>query len=215
MDNRILREACRYMGYGSKEPSKEELVRIQDCFGQLEAISHPRFLYRSFPLSFPLDGSIEAAGCRIKSRNLQKNLTGCHEVLFFAATLGSGVDVLLHRYSKVEISRAVIMQAVSAAMLEAFCDEKNRRLKEEYGARSLYLRPRFSPGYGDFSLEFQKDFFRVMDCQKQIGISLTESLLMTPSKSVSALIGVSKQPAGCILEGCEACENKNCAYQRC
>ena len=83
MDNRILKEACRYMGYGSKEPSKEELVRIQDCFGQLEAVSHPRFLYRSFPLSFPLDGSIEAAGCRIKSRNLQKNLTGCHEAVSY------------------------------------------------------------------------------------------------------------------------------------
>ena len=214
MDGHILRETYRYLGYGKREPEEKEKEQILDCIRELTPALSPRFLYREFPLSILPDGSINVTFCVIKSRNLAKNLGGCHKILFFAATLGSGVDVLLHRYSRLQISRAVIMQAASAAMLEAFCNEKNNLLKERYEAQGLYLRPRFSPGYGDFPLEFQRDFFRIMNCQKEIGLSLTDSLLMTPSKSVSALIGVSKTPTPCLLEGCEACGNMECPYRR-
>ena len=51
--------------------------------------------------------------------------------------------------------------------------------------------------------------------QKEIGVSLTESLLMMPSKSVTAVIGVTAQKQGCVLHGCEVCEQApHCAFSR-
>ena len=214
MNQHVLREVYRYLGYGKKEPSSQEKAQIESCIEEVKKAASFRFFYRSFPLSFLPDGSMETAGCRIASKNLRKNLDGCTQVIFFAATLGSGVDVLLRRYSSLSVSKAVIIQAAAAALLEEECNEKNQWLKEQYASRSYYLRPRFSPGYGDFPLAFQKDFFRVMNCQKEIGLSLTDSLFMAPSKSVTALIGLSPKPSPCILEGCEVCEAKNCPYRR-
>ena len=53
----------------------------------------------------------------------------------------------------------------------------------------MFFKPRFSPGYGDLSLEVQKEIFSLLDCPRKIGVSLGDSLLMTPSKSVTAIIG--------------------------
>ena len=106
------------------------------------------------------------------------------------------------------------MQAAAAAMVEAYCNELNVGWKKEYLGRGLYLRPRFSPGYGDFPLSVQKGILDGLEAGKRIGITLTEGFLMMPSKSVTAVIGVSKTPSSCTVEGCEACEKKNCAFRR-
>jgi len=181
---------------------------------ELLAAASLKCIYRAFPLTLLPENEIDFTVFRTKSRNLSKNLADCEEVLLFAATLGTGVDVLLHKYTRLQMSRAVIMQAAAAAVIEEYCDQENRRLKQEYEARGFYLRPRFSPGYGDFSLECQKDITTVLETPKRIGIMLTESLLMTPSKSVTAVMGVSKKPYRCEIKGCESCGKKDCAYRR-
>ena len=149
-----------------------------------------------------------------QSKSLERNLKDCERVLLFAATLGSRVDVLLHRYNMIQMSKAVVMQAASVAMLETFCDEQNQKLKEEYEEKGWYLRPRFSPGYGDFPLECQRQIAPALELNKRIGVTLTDSLLMAPSKSVTAVIGVSRLPRNCTVQGCEACAKRDCAYRR-
>ena len=106
------------------------------------------------------------------------------------------------------------MQAAAAAMVEAYCNELNAMWKKEYLEKGLYLRPRFSPGYGDFPLSVQKQILDGLEAGKRIGITLTEGYLMMPSKSVTAVIGVSRTPAACVIEGCEACGKKDCAFRR-
>lgn len=88
-------------------------------------------------------------------------------------------------------------------------------MEKEYLEKGLYLRPRFSPGYGDFPLSAQKEILDGLEAGKRIGITLTEGYLMMPSKSVTAVIGVSRTPAACTIEGCEACGKKDCAFRRC
>ena len=135
-------------------------------------------------------------------------------MILFAATIGEGADLLARKYGRINVAKAVVMQAAAAAMIETFCDEENEKLRAEAAEKGLYLRPRFSPGYGDFSLNHQRDFARVLEMQKTVGITLTESLLMLPSKSVTAVIGVSKQDARCVLSGCESCRNAGCTFRR-
>lgn len=151
---------------------------------------------------------------RTESRSLSRNLKDCEQVILFAATLGTEADSLIRKYSKLQMSKAVTMQAAATAMIESYCDEINTELKETFEKKGLYLRPRFSPGYGDFPLECQRDITAVLETAKRIGIMLTDSLLMTPSKSVTAVMGVSRKPHRCEVRGCELCSKTDCAYRR-
>ena len=106
------------------------------------------------------------------------------------------------------------MQAAAAAVIEAFCDEENEQLRKEAAAEELYLRPRFSPGYGDLSLGCQRDFLNLLKAQKNIGLTVTDSGLMVPVKSVTAIIGISRENNACHLQGCEICPKTDCSFRR-
>ncbi|WP_442855503.1 vitamin B12 dependent-methionine synthase activation domain-containing protein [Clostridium sp. Marseille-P2415] len=208
------REIRRYLGYGINEGDETVNALIEECLRELTAAASPKSISRAYPLKLLPEDGIDFTVFQAKSRNLSRNLKDCGQVILFAATLGTGVDVLLHKYTKLQMSKAVTMQAAAAAMIEEYCDEENRILKQEYEARGLYLRPRFSPGYGDFPLECQRDITAVLETPKRIGVMLTDSLLMTPSKSVTAVMGVSGKPYRCEVKGCEECAKTDCAYRR-
>lgn len=209
------REIYRYLGIkGQQEPDQQTKDLVEDCLGELERSVNCRSFYRRYPLTLLPDSELDFTCFKVKSRALSRNLKDCQEVILFAATLGAGVDLLLRRYSRLSMSRAVVLQACAAARIESYCNEINDKLKAEAAEEGLYLRPRFSPGYGDLPLSCQPDFCRVLEAEKTVGITLTESFLMMPSKSVTAVIGVSKIASGCVKEGCEVCSNKNCLYRR-
>lgn len=208
------KEILRYLGYGSHEAEPQVLDLIRDCGRELEAAAQRRFLMREFPLKLSEDGTIDGGCFCVKSRNLAKNLRGCEKILVMAVTLGSGVDRLLARYGKLSMARAVVLQAASAAMIEDCCNELCREWRAEYEKKGLYLRPRFSPGYGDFPLSCQEQILGGLEAGKRLGITLTDSFLMMPSKSVSAVIGVSRKQEFCHEEGCEACGKRDCLYRR-
>ena len=208
------KEVRRYLGYGIQDGDDAVNGLIEECIKELSKGATFKCISRTYPLKLLPDGEIDFTVFQTRSRNLSKNLADCSQVILFAATLGTGVDVLLHKYTKLQMSKAVIMQAAAAAMIEEFCDEENQKLKIEFEAQGLYLRPRFSPGYGDFALECQRNITAVLETSKRVGIMLTDSLLMTPSKSVTAIMGVSEKPYRCEVKGCESCGKTDCAYRR-
>ena len=208
------RELLRYLGCkGGAAPDANIEELIGECKRELEQAASPRVTWREYPLTIR-NHVIDMTCLQTQSKSLERNLKDCEQVLLFAATLGSQVDVLLHRYGMIQMSKAVVMQAASVAMLETFCDEKNQQLKEEYEKQGWYLRPRFSPGYGDFPLECQRKIAPALELGKRIGVTLTDSLLMAPSKSITAVIGLSRLPRNCTVQGCEACAKRDCAYRR-
>ncbi|MCD7908599.1 MAG: Vitamin B12 dependent methionine synthase activation subunit, partial [Clostridium sp.] len=148
------REVLRYMGCKGQQ-SQAVMELVEDCLAQLGNACEPRHLTAAFPLALSGDGEIDGGCFHTRSKNLARNLADCHSIIVFAATLGTGADHLIHKYSRLEMSRAVVMQAAAAAMIEEYCDQVCSTLKAEYEARGEYLRPRFSPGYGDFPLECQ------------------------------------------------------------
>ena len=208
------REVYRYLGYRGAEPDETVKDAVRRCGAELEQAARPAWLTRIFPLTFPEEDVISFAGLSVRSRNLAKNLRGCREICLLAVTLGSGVDRLLARTQLIRMSDAVILQAAAASMTEELCDRVCRDLAGEMEEKQLFLRPRFSPGYGDFSLEWQKELIRLLDAPKRIGLTLTEGLLMSPSKSVTAVIGLSPEKSACVPAGCEACGKRDCPYRR-
>ena len=130
--------------------------------------------YGEFPVSF-----FDSVG----SKGLKNHLEGCNKAVIFAATVGIGIDRLIARYASISPTKSLLFGAIGAERIEALCEIFNK----EYGGA------RFSPGYGDLPLEFQKEIFRALDCPRKIGLSLNESMLMSPSKSVTAIIGVKNE----------------------
>ncbi len=208
-------EILRYLGYKSGQtPGSDVEQRIYVCVSKLCEVIEPRSVYRGFQLTYQGGGELDIDGLHIQSFNLARNLKGCEAVYLMAATLGVETDRQIARASALRMSDAVIYQAVAAAYIEACCDEVNDNIRREAGEEGLYCRPRFSPGYGDFPVEHQKDFVRLLDTHRKIGLSVTESCLLVPTKSVTAVIGVSREQQPCHRKGCEACGKTDCAFRR-
>ncbi len=207
------RETLRYLGYKNQAADGAVLTLVSQCWEELDRTASPRSFWREYPLTAAGD-EIDTGVFQTRSSALGRNLRGCERILVFAASLGAGVDLLLQRYEKLQMSKAVVMQAAAAAYLENYCDSVNEELRQRYEADGWYLRPRFSPGYGDFSLECQTAIVAALEAGKRVGITLTDSLLMVPSKSVTAVIGVGRTPLACEVRGCEACGKKDCEFRR-
>ncbi|MCQ2538563.1 MAG: hypothetical protein MJ124_09205 [Lachnospiraceae bacterium] len=121
-----------------------------------------------------------------KSISLKKHLEGCKKIIAMAATLGAEADRLRIRAAAVSQLNELIYDALGTEGIESVCDQFCNEVGRKYGN----LTPRFSPGYGDLALEYQKDMIMMLDTQKRIGVTLLDSLLMTPTKSVTAFVGI-------------------------
>lgn len=208
------RQLLWYLGCRGQDPGPAVDRKIAQVCGELEKNADPALFYLRYPLERDPRGYPVIAGVRIPSENLRKNLAGCGSVLLLAATLGAATDRLLYRYGQTDVAGQAVLQAASAALLEAFLDREQDRARAQAAKEGLYLRPRFSPGYGDFALESQRWIFDLLKPDKRLGITLTSGLLMIPSKSVTALAGLSGKDIGCRKNGCEECALKACAFRR-
>lgn len=206
-----VNEILRYLGYGKSGATEDVLNIIKKCLAEMDAVVSFKACYKKFPLTSQ-NGFLEFGGMKISSKSLEKNLNGCRYVIAFAATIGIMADRVIKKHSALSSSFALVADATGTAYIEAWCDLLCERFKAM--EKGSFLRPRFSPGYGDFSINCQPMLLNALDAPRKVGISLTDGLLMVPSKSVSAIIGVSDFDAGCTAQGCEACDNKGCEFRR-
>ena len=208
------REIIRDLGYKKVQPDEQGMSLIHQCMAEVERIAQPRHIQRRLELTHTEAGKMQAGGLELVSRSLEKNLKDCSEVIFFAATLGHEVDRLMERYLKLNITKAAVLQATAAEAIESYCDKCQREIENEVQKEGLFVRPRYSPGYGDLTLDVQPQFLRVLNAQKTIGLILSEGGVMQPEKSVTALMGLSRIRTGCVTEGCESCPKKDCSFRR-
>ena len=181
------REILRYMR------CKEETTEIGALIDRSLGSCLSKFRYDTVHFVTPIsisDSEIDLGFCKTQSHDLARCLEGCSHAIVLAATVGLDIDRLISRYSRLEPSVAVCLQAIGAERIEALCDAFCQDVSFELSCQGYSVRPRFSPGYGDLPLELQRDVFNALDCPKGIGLSLSDSLLMSPSKSVTAIIGI-------------------------
>lgn len=185
-------ETARYLGY-SKISLPDNVVSslIKECCSQMFEYITPKAVYDCFDLSFDSQNPllINFADITIKSEALSRNLSKCTKTYIFAATIGPQVDALIRKTQKLDSVKASVFQAAGAMFVEKVVECVNQEIKKITAEQGKNCKPRFSPGYGDVSLEVQKDFFRLLPCSK-IGLTLMDTLIMAPEKSVTAFIGV-------------------------
>ncbi len=176
-------EVIRYAGGGKDEGELKKM--LDECIAEVLPLLSYRVCYKEFDIK-TAENLLDIGFCSVESASLVKNLSGCKKIILFAATVGIGIDRLIMKYGKISPAKGLIMQAIGAERIEALCDAFCEKIREE----GYVLRPRFSPGYGDLPLLLQKEIFATLEPEKLIGLTLSESILMSPTKSVTAIIGV-------------------------
>ena len=188
--NYDLHEVARYMGYkhGAK-PSEEICELIEKAYNELCKVIQPKYIYKEYDFTRTEDGII-IDGIEFKSKKLLNHLQNSTSIILFGATIGVGADTLVRKYSVTDLAMTSVAHCVGASLVENLCDKACEELKKEVIGEH---RPRFSPGYGDLDISSQNDFFKLLPMTTQLGITLSENYMMTPTKTVTAFIGVVKE----------------------
>ena len=208
----IRKETLRYLGLGSAEPDEKTLEMVNRAIALLSERCRPKNTSRIVEISAGTGDIRLEGGTVIYSESIARVMSGCSEMLVFGATLGAEADMLIKRETAANIAMGAVMQAAAAAYIEEYCDEIQTELNKRFSAEGEPLGDRFSPGYGDFALEYQRELFAILDCPRRIGLTLTDSFIMIPSKSVTAVIPIG---GSCGRQlGCRYCEKTDCQYRR-
>ena len=179
------KEVLRYSG--TKKEISEISALLDKAIGEAENVFTYKVCYRVFDAT--IDGAdLDLGFATVRSRDLAKNLAGCKKIMIFAATVGTSIDRTIARASITSPSLALMLDALATERIEALCDVFCEDIEKEYGK----TRPRFSAGYGDLPLELQREIFTTLNPQRNVGVVLNDNMFMSPSKSVTAIIGIEK-----------------------
>ncbi|MBE6746052.1 MAG: hypothetical protein E7558_01175 [Ruminococcaceae bacterium] len=161
---------------------------IEKCLNSLQSCSCVKYSVVKVPVLCGKNGELDLGFGNFCSTDLTKNLRNCNEAFIFAVTIGTDVDRLLKSLSLVSSADLFITDGLASALVESACDEAEKRIKGE-----LICNPRFSPGYGDLSLSVQPGILQLLNAERLLGIKLNESLMMTPTKTITAIMGIKNE----------------------
>ena len=204
------KEALRYFRAQSDDKSAETL--IDAAYQKLKNELQPRYTVKRFGCRADAASVLLDNGTVFRSKALARYVGDATELFLFGATLGSRVDIALRRMALTSVAEAGAGQAVAAALIETYCDDCCAELQKQL-PEGKKLKWRFSPGYGDWALEEQKILFPVLDCSHTIGLTLTESCMMAPVKSVTAVMAITEDA---IRENhkCRYCNKTDCEFRQ-
>lgn len=200
----IITEALRYLGvHHADEALCAELSALKDDVTSRIA---PRSVWRTWALAEQpaLDVRASALG--------RKMLAECTQAVVLVCTLGAAFDLEVRRFSARDMRRAALLDALGSAWVESVCDAAEDEIRARFPGK--YLTDRFSPGYGDLPLTFQPALTEHAGARR-IGVTLTDSLLMNPQKSVTAIVGLAETPQPARVRGCAYCTlHATCQFRK-
>lgn len=206
-------EALRYMGHRGDIPESLEKT-VEKCEKELLAIMRPNFIFRVFDIVRGNDGiGVCGSSLILRGRDIRDHLEGCGRAVLMCASLGAETDRLIRTAEATDISSAFVMDAMASAAIEEVCRLADMHIKERLA--ECYFTWRFSPGYGDFPIDIQKDFLETLNAPKRLGLCTDENNILIPRKSVTAVSGISETPLPEKRRGCACCNiAKSCAFRK-
>ena len=203
-----LAQAARYFGARGEADAATRAL-LEKCAVPILAAAMPRAVW----LEADVDALTEAG--LLQGEDVMRHLEGCRRAILLAVTLGAGVDAQIRRAGVGDIAASVASDALGSALAEQAADLAEGELRQLAAQEGKYLTGRFSPGYGDWPITVQPQVAAVLDTARRAGICVTDSNLMTPRKSITALLGVSDHPVKGHLAGCGHCVlQSRCEYRK-
>ena len=206
-------EVLRYMGTPPEQANEDLLALVDTCAGQMLSAAQPRWCYRVFPIRFDNVGVHLEDGTLLPGQALKDHLKDCDRVVVLCATLGAQVDILVRQAECSDMLRALALDCCASALAEQLCDRAEQQIHAVYP--NCHSPFRFSPGYGDLPLEVNAPLLNLLDAPRTIGLCATASHLLTPRKSVTALLGLSDHPVETHKRSCLGCPAYDgCQYRK-
>lgn len=206
-------EVLRYMGTPPERADAGLRAVVERCSARMLETIRPRWAWKLYPLSFSPEGVQLEGGPILPGQSLKDHLTGCDRAVVFCATLGARADTLIRQGQCADVLQALALDCCASAAVEQVCD----RIEEElYGQfPGCYFPYRFSPGYGDLPLSVQGDLLDALDAHRRVGLCATGSHILTPRKSVTAILGVADHPIEQHKRSCVGCPARHgCQYRK-
>lgn len=204
LDKLNRNEAKRYLGGAGIKLNDKMQALMDECEKQILSNVSPKYLYSviDLPCSEIVSGN-----------DIKSHLDGCEKAVMMCATLGNSVDRIIRVAQVADMSRAVVLDSFASVAVEQLCCKVDELIAEKYPEYNMTFR--FSPGYGDYPIEMQKYFLSRLDAPRKIGLTTNDNFLLIPSKSVTAVAGLSKSSIEQKKRGCAVCNLRNtCKFRR-
>ena len=211
-------EALRYMGCKDGKADKLTLSMLEECEQLVLENCIPRYRYAFFTIQKQENGIVVGNTTLLLTGNdISQHLEHCFGIVLLCATISGKIDTLIRTTQLSDMTKALIINSFSGVAIEQLCDklEEEIHLVIQQKFPQCYTTWRYSPGYGDLPITLQKDILTVLDAPRKIGLCATESMTLTPIKSVTAVIGLSYEPVAPSKRGCSCCNLKNvCPFRK-
>lgn len=208
-------EVLRYMGYKGQLVDDAFNTQLTECIAEMKNLIKPRYIYRYFDIDAYDDRvTLKSSDVNFRGKDILNHLKNCDQIALMAVTLGIDVERKIRSYEINNITKSIIMDACATTAVEEVCDIVQKNIEDEVALKGLYITNRYSPGYGDLPISSQYDFIRILDTTRTIGLSVTDSNLLIPRKSVTAIIGISKYKRN-TAKSCDNCSNREgCEFRK-
>lgn len=208
-----LSEALRCLGVRG-EPDPALLAQLSIAADKLTRRVTPRWVWRIFPLTTgPVGPALEGTCLTLTGTMAARMLADCSQAVLLACTLGAEFESMLRAEQARSMAQAAMLDACGSVWVEAGCDQAEGEISARFPG--LYRTDRFSPGYGDLPLSLQRDLCALLDASRRLGVQVTDSFLLNPSKTVTAVIGLSERPQPARIRGCGFCNLRDtCAFRK-
>ncbi|MCM8819837.1 MAG: hypothetical protein NC925_03470 [Candidatus Omnitrophica bacterium] len=128
-----------------------------------------------------------------KSKLLSNLVKNCSEILFMGVTSGKKIVNAIYNYEKKDLLRSAVYDAVASEYTDACFDWIYNYYKQELlRENKTLLSKRISCGFSDFSIQYQKVIFEILQLDK-LGITITDTYMLLPEKSATAVTGIIKK----------------------
>lgn len=207
-------EVLRYLGYRGQTLNEDLHEEVRACEAQMLACAKPASVFRVFTREDMPEGlRLVGTTLTLSGKDIVSHLAGCSHVALLAATLSASADRAIASAQVDSMTKSLILDAAADALVEQVCDAAEQELRAQMP--EMHATWRFSPGYGDFPITLQNEILTVLDAQKRIGLCATDSYLLTPRKSITAVVGFSESELPKKQRGCETCVmRETCAYRK-
>lgn len=206
-------EIYRYLGCRDGIPPDTLKSQVEAAIDKCRRIACARSCFGVYEIA-KCDEGVLLCGTDIifRGNDIAEYLNKVSKCAVAALTLGVSVEREISKLSRFSMSDAVVFDAVCGGVAESFAETVQTDILKETG---MYTSYRYSPGYGDFPIETQRDIISLLSCDKKIGLTVTDSYMLLPSKSITAVIALYDEASRCKTDKCDRCNMRDtCKFRR-
>lgn len=209
------KQVLKYLGYSGGTVEEQLRRDIDRVSGEVLSMARPLLTFRIFDIEWRDKPCIGGSNVALLGENIKEMLKECNRCILLGATLGMQIEQQLRSRQVQNVYESLIFDSCASSAIENVCDNFCEEMEADRAGEGEFLTDRFSPGYGDMPFSQQKEICAILHTEKTIGVSLSQSGIMIPRKSVTAVIGISHKKQSKRFRGCEYCSSfYNCRFRK-